>query len=502
MARKNKNEYQNLLGLFTDPFYTITSFMENGSHDMIHKTAPLLFSKWFYTSLLTDSSLTPANVVNAIENDPTKEYAFTMKTSVSSPSKYKIKLESFSTEEHPFIKDLALLVETFSPSQSTKNTYFLTDKEVNKLKKSLSQSSDFYVEYLTAIAWQLDLLEIFPSIHTSMATVSQNADYFFKYTTEEMLRKCGVAGCALAANRFFTHMDLDVGTINRDFFLKYLQSSFSVEDIFVDFYNLLDFDIAKLWEIAPDELDDEEQMVASSFLFTGILLDEWFVFPMTNFLHFLRPISFIAVDFLVSINYLANTVILGRELDLEIFSPPSYLELTVVAEKLFGGKNSDDVPFEKIALPDYEEFYHDIKETQIYYDDIFSDLPMFKSDIFRFSIYRADEVNETKIIEVDTMMPADEFCQDICNAFYEYDVMSYTLEMLDENDFPMIFAPSYTKKSINFIDEKQLKELPFSMKNPYMMLSPKDVGVVPPLKLSLVEIKKSEPNRLYPRISE
>ncbi|MFI3174825.1 MAG: hypothetical protein R3Y53_06425 [Bacillota bacterium] len=501
MAKKKK-DYKNLLGLFTEPFYTITTSMEKGSHKTIYKTAPLLFQKWCYTSLLTDSSLTPTNIVNDIENDDTKEYAFVMKANPSPRKKYAITLESYSTKKHPFVKDLALLVEAFTPSQNTKNTYFLMEEEVEELKKSLSQTTDFYVEYLTAIAWQLDLLEVFPSIHTSMATASKNAEYFFKHTTEEMLRKCGVAGCALAANRFFTHMDLEVGTINRDFFLKYLQSSFSVEQIFVDFYQLLDFDISKLWELSPDELDEEEQMVASSFLFTGILLDEWFVFPMTNFLHFLRPISFIAIDFLISVNYLANTVILGRELDLEIFSPPSYLELTVVAKTLFGGKNSEEQPFESLPFFDYEEFYQDIKDTQIYYNDPFIDLPLFQSDIFRFAIYREDEIEEKKILEVDTTMLADEFCQDVCNAFYEFDVDAYTLELLDENAFPMIFAPSYTKKSINFIDEKQLVELPFSLKNPHLTLSPKEVGVVPPLKLELVAVKTSAVNRLYPRISE
>ena len=91
--------------------------------------------------------------------------------------------------------------------------------------------------------------------------------------------------------------DLEDGIAPPDFFYHLLESNQEVDRIFIDFYKRVDVDIKEIWRTPPEKLNAEERSIASSFLFTGIMLDKWFLTPMSVFFRFIRPIAFTPMQF-------------------------------------------------------------------------------------------------------------------------------------------------------------------------------------------------------------
>ncbi len=511
MKHKNtvKPKHAPLLSLFLDGYETMRRQMDEPCRQPLLELAPLAFSKWYYTALAADTILSPANIFG-IDLDGTDEYtdhAYLLRTLSAAEkakteylSEYSFALYRYSLEAHPLIDDLKTLIDHCTPDCATDEEGFLLPEDREAVMEQLSLKDGFYLEYLTRLAWMQGLFLPMPSIHTKRLQPSAECEHFFTQSTADILTELGKTACELTAERFMETMDMDDGIATTDFFLSCLEKNKYVDHIFIDFYKRVDIDIEEIWKAPPEELNMEQRSVVSSFLFTGIMLDKWFLTPMSVFFHFIRPIHFTPIRFFQMVNNLTALMMMEHNVGSELFTPPTYYSLTPLGEKLF--KDPEDtepnrqkmpktVPFEQILSAVEQEAELQRQEQML--------LMEYVPDVVSIRITSLQDTELWKIIELSEDMELHHFCVDLSMLFHLDGNMDYLLSVPDENGFPMEYSSKGSKRSINKTHGKELRALSLSAQNQMLLYPTPNKSIA--YSLEVLEKGKGNPYLIYPRIT-
>ncbi len=497
-----------LLGFFLNAYEPLRQKMDPATHRPLLEVAPLAFSKWYYTTLASDTILSPANIIgkylHGAEEDT--EYAYVLRPTPiadQQPNEYALEysfsLYSYSTKAHPLIDDLQTLLDYCRPARTADAEGLLLAEEQPEILDRLSIRTAFYLEYLTRLAWMHGLLVSLPAIHTKRMQPSEACEKFFAQSVAQMLYQLGQTACTLASDRFIASMDVDSDIAASDFFYSLLQSDKEVDRIFIDFYKRVDVDIEKIWATPPEELNAEEHAIVSSFLFTGIMLDKWFLTPMGAFFHFIRPIGYIPVRFFSLVNTLAALVLMERNLGAELFTPPTYYSLTPLGEELFADsdievKNRQAI---KSHIP-YEQILSALEFKQEYAAQQIMMQMEIVPDVLAMKVYPAKDTEMWKQIEFTQDLDVHSFCVDLAAAFYAEQHGDYLLSVPDHNGFPVEYSAKGSKRSINKANGRMLQDLPLEA-GTVMTLYP-TAGKNKALTIEILEKGKGDPFLQYPRI--
>ncbi len=457
-------QHKQLLHLFTTEYEKYVSHMDKETQKELRQVAPMVFAKWYHTTLAPDTILSPINIISLDFDTENKEKVYTLRTVVNEENKleYEFTLQTYSMAHHPIIKDLQLILDQCTPACSLdKEGQFLPDTR-NVLLEKLSLCDTFYLEYLTMLCHQMGFFQELPAIHIRKIQKSNTAEDFFTLPLEKQLHILLDEACYLAAQRFLHVMDLDSDTLDIDFFHNFLTAPQTVDNIFIDFYHRLQIDIRSLWETPPEELSEEDHSLLSSFLFAGIMLDKWFLTPMSCFLRVIRPISFVPIDFYRLVNNLSGMILMNHNLSPELYSPASYYSMTALGKSLCEldktAENKQAMPknisFEQILqviLPEIESrLYKELNRLEN------------NTDILQFYVGMEQDTELWKVVEAETSNNLHTFCRDLCAAFNLENVQDYVLSIPDQNAFPIKYSPLGSKRSVNKTNHLTLGDIPLA----------------------------------------
>ena len=502
-------DYKQLLDFFIDGYTAISKHMDSACQDELTQAMPLVFSKWFHTALTADTLLTPANIIlqDLKKQAMHKEFSYSLfiDPMAEDDKNYQFTLLEYSTKSHPMLSDVKLIIDYCSPVKEMDDALFFLEEDKQYLQQQLSIQHDFYLEYLTRLIWWMGFLVQLPAIHVRKAQRHDEVcDIFFAQSPNEMLYQLAEGACELAAERFVAIMDLDDDIISSDFFMNCLDSPREVDDIFIDFYNHVDIDISSIWTKVPLELDEEEKTILSSFVFTGIMIDKWFLFPMSNFLHIIKPISFSPIKFHQLVNSLAAMITMGHNISTEIFTPPSYYALTSIGKEVL---DADEQEFPKYTMPDTLTFEQILMalEHEYYLRSIEEKfLTHTTKDVLTLHAFKQHDDELWKNLEVEVNCKLDDFCEDLCLVFgIEFEgFQDYILTIPDQNGFPMEFSPLGSKRAINKTAGKTLQTFHLQEKAELLLRAGHDVGHRDTIILQIQKITKGNPFVIYPRIQK
>lgn len=489
-----------LLSLFLNGYTGMCAHMDLTCQKGLKEASPLVFSKWYYTAIAADTLLSPANIIaqdlNSKNEDKEYQYTLQLDPLEQDLNKSEFMLLSYSLESHPLVDDLRKITNFCVPACKMDENLFFMEEDKNTLLKELSHKHEFYLEYLTRLAWWMGLFVYMPAIHTKKVQRAPYCDTLFAQSTEFILKTAAEAACELAAERFSFSMDLEQGIATPSFFLKCLVAPAEIDQIFIDFYKRVDVDIEDIWQTQPNDLTEDDKAIISSFLFTGIMLDKWFISPMSSFFGLIRPISFTPIKYFSLVNNLSALLIMEHNIGAEIFTPPSYYTLTSLGQSLFGDGTEEE---EKYKMPNklsYDQILEALdREIEITrFEEVF--YMGAEKDILSIHASRKDQPEFWKIIEVGITTPLDEFCRDLCAAFCMDDTSDYVLTILDENNFPLEYSPVGSKKSINKTGDKTIEHLWLEKGDIFSLATSKTNQ----LTLEVLEVTGGDPFILYPRV--
>ncbi|MFV0313610.1 MAG: hypothetical protein ACK5I7_00750 [Anaerotignum sp.] len=496
-----KDQHNHLLSLFLNGYASMCAHMDLSCQKGLTDAAPLAFSKWYHTAMLSDTILSPANIIAQDFPDTQEgtEYLYTLQPSEKDPTpeNLEFKLLSYSVESHPLIEDLRTITNFCVPDRKMDEHLFFEEDDQQELLKILSHKHAFYLEYLTRLAWWLELFIFIPSIHTQKVQRSPYCDTFFSQSNQAILELALEAACDLAAERFSYSMDLDENITSPSFFRKLVTTPTEIDTIFIDFYNQVDVDIESIWETEPQNLTQDDKAIISSFLFTAIMLDKWFIFPLSNFFAIIRPISFNPIKYYLLVNNLSALLTMERNIGTELFTPPSYYALTSLGKFILEADAKED---EKYTFP--KHFSHtQIWETlnyeleRMHLEEAF--YTNLEKKILTIHVSKKDVPDFWKTIEVETTTKLDQFCQDLCTVFSMIeDQPDYLLTVLDANNYPIDYSAVGSKRSINKTNHKTMENLSLNKGEVFFLSTDKTNQ----LKLEVLDTTNANSFILYPRI--
>lgn len=495
-----QQRHNHLLSLFLNGYTSMYAHMDKSCLNGLKNVAPLAFSKWYYTAIAADTLLSPANIISQDLETSSEgvefQYALHLCPEGGDLKECTFTLLSYSLEHHPFVEDLRKITDFCVPDRKMDEDLFFVEEDRKTLLKELSHENEFYLEYLTRLAWRIGLFVYLPAIHTKKVQRAPYCDTFFGQSNEFILKDAVEAACELAAERFSISMDLDQGVATPAFFEDCLLAPAETDHIFIDFYKGVDIDIEKIWQTQPNDLTEDDKAIISSFLFTGIMIDKWFFYPMSCFFGIIRPISFSPINFFHQVNNLSALLIMEHNIGAELFSPPSYYSLTPLGQTLFDCEMEEE---EKYIMPNklsYDQIIEALeREIEINrFEHVFYMGP--EKDILTLCVFLKDDPDFWKIIEIERATPLDEFCGDLTAAFSMEDEVDYLLSVPDENNFPMDYSPFGSKRSINKTTDKTLEDLWLDKGDVFFLSLPKATQ----LQIEVVDISPGDPYILYPRI--
>ncbi|MDO4530585.1 MAG: hypothetical protein Q4C06_01280, partial [Bacillota bacterium] len=390
--------------------------------------------------------------------------------------------------------------EYCTPDRATDEHGLLFAEDQAEIQDRLSMNDAFYLEYLTRLAWLHGLLVPMPSIHTRRVRPADECSRFFSQPTADILFQLAETACMLTAERFSYSMDLEEGIATADFFYLLLRDNQEIDQIFIDFYKRVDVDIEKIWRIPPNEMNMEEQSIVSSFLFTGIMLDKWFLTPMSLFFRFIRPIAFTPIRFYHLVNHLSALILMQHNLGAELFSPPTYYSLTKLGKALFADperehidrqKMPSSLPFETLLAAVQQEAELRTREQMLLMEVV--------PDVLSIRVSQIKDPALWKILEVGQDTELSQLCRDLCAAFCMEEHADYLLSVPDQNGFHIDYSEQGSKRSLNKTNGKLLQEIPLLMGSVLKLYPAQTKGNG--LNLTLLEKGKGNPFILYPRIT-
>lgn len=173
-----------VLDFYKKEFLDNYEFLEVEERKPVLKAMPYCYRIWYYSALISDTSLSPANFINMQIKEKFNEDLVVVPIARPVYTRKKLKdfqqdFVIFTVEDHPVLKDLEYFLDNCRPDIGVDASGLLLDEEREAIIDSLTFKEIFYVTFLTNTAYELGLLKKMPSIGVHRATaVTSNMEVF------------------------------------------------------------------------------------------------------------------------------------------------------------------------------------------------------------------------------------------------------------------------------------------------------------------------------------
>ena len=158
---------EKLMELFTDAFMKYCNSSDESFKEALFGLAPCFLRKWYNSSLLENSLLSPANIIDSYlsTNKGHKIFVSAIEPSSLSEDKVKIHIKEETSPGSIFLQDIASFINMFSPVMELSFKSFEAYKStcLEKLKDKLFNCDMFYVEYISLLLSRLGT--VFLTLH-------------------------------------------------------------------------------------------------------------------------------------------------------------------------------------------------------------------------------------------------------------------------------------------------------------------------------------------------
>lgn len=500
-----------LFSYFITGFESILVHMEHKYRISLLELAPLVFRRWYYSTLMEDTVLSPANILELEDRHSGSSGIYSavslkMKLSGDSSSKYEFHKYSYSADNHHVVHDLKLMVDFCSPVRAVDENGFLLAADSRRLQSQLTQDDAYYVEYLTMLAYRLELLTELPSIYSKNVQPNKNSESYFSLSPRDILNDIIDESLMICAEKINELLELDGSgmSFKSKTILSFLENPLTADEIFAKIFSSIGFDIERLWQDSENGgLSEFDASMLSSTFFVGLTVDKWLISVFSSYLGIIKPLYYNPYSFRDSVNALCELLILNRDLGLELFSSCSFYSITPLGQELI--KNFDTAADKFQQMPENVSFndIFDVVDAELTLKQA-ADINAWKENgsvpLYSLKLSYESEPEYSKVLELEGGISLEALGSEILMTFGCEDILSYSLIINDSNGFPLEYASHFSKKpSLLKADKAVLEDLGLK-KNSEMRLCPtheKDMNIL----IKLLEIKKSNPFVIYPRVA-
>ena len=462
------NNTNEIVKIFSENFNEIYVFMEKDTKNELLKLVPTLFKKWYYSTLVDDTVLSPANILCSYNSDEEKNSTFSVNLSVDidkkGRKKFVYKSLLYSIENHPVIDDLKETAKKCILDAPVNENGSLTKDYALEIANTLSLKDHLYAEYLFNLLDRFGLLRQLTSIHSHRVQLRDNADIFFKKDNEVLLRLIIDESIKIFAEKISKIIESLNKTISYETVYSFLQKPITIDEIFEKIYSSIGVDINKIWEASEkNEMSPYEASILSSTFHIGLILDKYFMCVFGNYLNLIEPFYAMPIDFKHTINSLSEIITLKKDVGVELFTPCSYFKLTNLGKELIYGYDDSKNLIKNIpSNVGFDEVLNAIlfRNKEMKAESLIDMEECINRKVIEFKVSYSNNMDMWKIIEVSENISLEELGTELCLCFAFENIFDYTFIIPDKNLFPVEYVSRFSKKPpLNRTEKYTLKDL-------------------------------------------
>lgn len=330
---KNNSEliYTRLNDMFASSFKAQYNLMKEKHKKIMAEYAVQLYRRWYYSSIVSNTALTPANFVSHIDSELFVPFSLGEVTLTSGLGADFI---SCDIKKHYIYEDLHFIASAASGGIRLKKDGSVEKSVLQILCGGVHIKSENYILYLIELLEILGALEQLPSINTRVYAL-KNEDF----NTD--MHKIAAASCTLASqklNEVFGSDEIDGSEL-----LSYLKYN-SVDKIIIDIFRSKGIeDMENIFKKDIKALDTyERNLLAMTACFSEVL-DKWFITVFSFYLRLIQPIFTQRFDFEAETELLVKLAEEGgrNAVNRVLFRCPSLFNLTKAGAEVAGCEFED-----------------------------------------------------------------------------------------------------------------------------------------------------------------
>lgn len=445
-----------VFNVFIDEFNKLKELSEKDETEMLNKICPSLFKKWFYSALIDDTPLTPANIIKSLSE---KYAAFTIQDN-NNPKTQGWTLHSVkdTLSDSFFINDIKNLCDHCSPAGEIR---FENPNDMYDLSNKLGGifiKDGYYASYLAIMAQRLGLIQKMPSINTVKYQKNDSAyNDFFALSPIEAHKTLLKNAVEIFIEKTAFQTQAPINVFHADDIIEIISSSCVTDSIFAYIYSLMGFDFDKIAEIGTQStLSEDDEALVSSVLYMGILIDKWLITPLGCYMGIISPYYASPYSFFEDYDYLRPVLTADCDLSVELFAPPNYFVLTDKGVDLLG-KRQDNYLSYTLNGPLTEDDIKEVVNAYRIFLNMLQSSAIKKSkakNIYSLKVSFKNNANMWKILELDCNSTLESLKNEIVMYFGFSDSKKYSFEYKNN-----VYAPSSAFKTINSAESVTLYSL-------------------------------------------
>ena len=379
---KETESIYGIFNLYKEEFLENYKLLSAKEKKPVQKALPYVYRMWYYSALMDDTPLSPANFINMQVKEKRGEDE--MVVPIARPiykrkalSDFEQEFVVFNVENHPVLKDLETFLGYCMPDIGIDENGIVLEEEREEFINLLTFREIFYVTFLTNISYELGLLKKLPSIGVyRAATVMDKLRSFLKLSKEEQLKKIVDSVLTIASKQMSELFPMDRSAFSVTALRKLVKDAVDLNEflndildkynINVDLTELNDIDMDNLEEMDIEDLPQESMMALSIRMELAFSIDAYLVTPLGYYLQLLQPIYIYVYDASSYFYELYNAEVNHVPLIKMFFLMPNGFDLTVLGNKILLDGNKPKNEFQVLAEKvDFDEAYRDICDYNV-----------------------------------------------------------------------------------------------------------------------------------------
>ena len=301
-----------------------------------------LYRRWYYSSIIENTYLTPANLFESLNRQCGKDTTQTPTIHMKTPVKYTgvdFMYQKYSYEDHPIIADLHTLIDFCQPDILLTEANEMLEEQAYEVSKKLHIKDPCYATYLLSIALHMGLFVKIPSIHANRAQTVKDIEKRMAIPNKDMFDKIVSSSLHYAAYNLAELIPLPVSIFDEEYLVSILKEPVEADVIFQRMHDTLGVDLEDFVGFDLfEELDMLDMAVISGTYLLGVVLDKFFLTPFGHYLKLIRPVYMISFDFINEVDMYLDSYSEEDEIGIAFYAPYSRYYLTDMGLSYFGVK--------------------------------------------------------------------------------------------------------------------------------------------------------------------
>jgi len=518
--RTHLDDIQKLHALFDNNFMEAYRASNSNKRRGILPFLQSIYRRWYYSTLIEDAPLSPANLLESIclhYDKPASTYPVAFPRNKSKLASIGIHLVEYTLNNHPMIDDMRLLLDFSTPHLDLLAGDAFAASQALEFAEQVSLNDPMYAAFLLEVCLEMKLVVKVPSVGVNRFKPSPRANEIMAAPCKDIFRNVVEIVIAMASKGLQNLAMLPETLFSVTFIRSLLEKPMFTDDIFGKVYDALGYDLDDVMDFTMEEGgigDLDVDLLAGTFM-TGVLLDKFFYTPFGHFMKLIRPLYILPFELENEITDYINVSDDPEEGAIAFFAPCSSYTLTDLGLECLGIAKTEDNYLDTTKAAPFEQMKDTIfssKDALAVFAEIARHLtPMRQEDppedIYTF---RA-RLESNSTIWAHVQMPIDATLHDMyieiaeCIGLKENDDYIFYHDK-KENPFAEYTSKRRAKRGRKTSDI-ELEELDFEHQKHMLLIAYNQAlpfgGEAPTVRLQLefLHVKPPETGHDYPRIS-